>query len=62
MTLIFAKLDRRLVGRVRRSRNPTFGGGLSGYADANPTYESYVVAVAHQHREPDYWIDRMGEQ
>lgn len=21
-----------------------------------------VVAVAHQHRNPDYWIDRKGEQ
>jgi plasmid stabilization system protein ParE len=21
----------------------------------------YVIAVAHQHREPDYWIERTGE-
>ncbi len=23
--------------------------------------EIYIIAVAHQHREPDYWIERMNE-
>ena len=23
--------------------------------------EIYIIAVSHQHREPDYWIERMNE-
>ncbi|MBI5208305.1 MAG: type II toxin-antitoxin system RelE/ParE family toxin [Candidatus Firestonebacteria bacterium] len=23
--------------------------------------EIYIIAIAHQHREPDYWIERMNE-
>ena len=23
--------------------------------------EIYIIAVAHQHREPDYWIERMNK-